>query len=427
MDPALAFLLFGIFILLILSAFFSSSETALMSVSRPKLHTLEEEGSKPAKRVNKIIDNPERLLATILLGNNLVNIGASALTTGIFIKLFGEVGMVWATIIMTILVLIFAEVLPKTLANHWPEKTSFLVSYPIMILIRIFHPFTWLIGKITRGFMRLIKINPNDSNNFGREDLKGAISMGLIHNVVDNEKHRMLDSILDIAHLSVEDVMIHRSAMDSININSSHEEILKYISKSPHSRLPVWQDNSDNIIGVLHVKDYYRKYYQSLTNKKSNFSIKEILNKAYFIPESVKIYDQLTEFKENRCHMALVVDEYGDLQGIVTLEDLLEEIVGEIEDEHDKGKKEFSEHSDGAIIISGRFPVHQANREFDWKLPDSEESVTIGGLIIEHLQRIPLIGEKIVINNLEFKIMAKKRQSIVKVKVTKIATEEEQD
>lgn len=426
MDPVLGFLIIVVIVLLILSAFFSGSETALMSVSRPKLYTLEEEGSKSAKRVNKIISNPEKLLTTILLGNNLVNIGASALTTGVFIKLFGEVGMAWATIIMTILVLIFAEVLPKTLANRWPEKTSFIVSFPIGFLIKILTPFTWVISKITRGFMKLIRINPDETGNFGREDLKGAISMGLINNVVDNEKHRMLDSILDIAHLNVEDVMIHRSAVDSINIELSDDDIFKHIAASPHSRLPVWKENSDNIIGVLHVKDYYRSYYKSLADKQK-FILEDLINEPYFVPETVKIYDQLTEFKENRSHMALVVDEYGDLQGVVTLEDLLEEIVGEIEDEHDQDEKEFTKEDNGSVLISGRFPVHQANREFDWSLPEDEDAVTVGGLLTEISQHIPLVGERIVIDNLEFRIMAKKRQSIMKVRVKVLENKSEEN
>jgi Mg2+/Co2+ transporter CorB len=419
MDPVLGFIIVAIIVLLLCSAFFSGSETALMSVSRPKLHTLEHEGNKSAKRVNRIIGQPEKLLSTILLGNNLVNIGASALATGVFIKLFGEVGMVWATLVMTMLVLIFAEVLPKTIANRWPEKVSFLVSLPIVFLVKFLGPFTWLIGKVTRGFMRLIRINPDDVSEFGREDLKGAISMGLIHDVVDSDKHRMLDSILEIAQLTVEDVMIHRSAVDSISVDLPNEEVLKHIVASPHSRLPVWQENSDNIIGILHVKDYYRGYFDSL-EKKEKFDLQPLLNDPYFVPETVKIYDQLTEFKENRRHMALVVDEYGDLQGVVTLEDLLEEIVGEIEDEHDKNSKEFIEENNGAILISGRFPVHQANREFGWSLPEDEDSVTIGGLLTEVAQHIPLVGEKIQIDNLEFRIMAKKRQSIMKVHVSQI-------
>lgn len=424
MDPTLVFLIVAIVILLLFSAFFSSSETALMSVSRPKLHIMEEEGDKYAMRVNKIIAKPEELLSTILLGNNLVNIAASAITTGVFIQLFGEVGMVWATVIMTALVLIFAEVLPKTVANKWPEKIAFLVSIPIAVLMKICFPATWLIGKITHGFMKITGINPDDVNDFGREDLKGAISMGLMYNVVDGEKHRMLDSILDIAHLTVEDVMIHRSAVDSINIDWEPDEIFKHVASSPYSRLPVWQDNSDNIIGILHVKDYFRKYYKELKDGES-FALLDILNTAYFVPETVKIYDQLTEFKENRTHMALVVDEYGDFMGVVTLEDLLEEIVGEIEDEHDKEHVEFEEEANGVVLLYGRFPVHQANREFNWNLPESEEAVTIGGLLTEVAQHIPLVGERIKIDNLEFRVMAKKRQSILKVRVTTLEEPEE--
>ena len=420
MDTEILLLLGGVILLLVCSAFFSGSETALMSLSKPKLHKQEKDGHKGAKRVNKVVSDTERLLGTILLGNNLVNIAASALTTGLFIKLFGDSGIAVATLVMTFIILIFAEILPKTIASRKPEKHAMWISVPMQGIIFILKPFTAFIASISRGIMKLFGINLDESiTEFDQEDVRGAIGMGLKEGVLEKGEHRMLDSILELDEITVDELMIHRSSIESLDINSSMEDLYKHIAERPvHSRLPVWKDSRDNVVGILLVKDFNKAYFQS-THSNVEFKLEDIIQAPYFIPETATVRKQLLEFRKKRSHMALVVDEYGDIQGLLTLEDILEEIVGEIEDEHDIIKSDFIKHKDGNITISGDFAVRDANRKFGWKL-DDEDAVTIGGLIIDELERIPVVGESVKVDNLLFKVISKKRQAISKVKVSKV-------
>lgn len=412
MDTYTIVIIVALVVLILCSAFFSGSETALMASSRPKLHNMEKDGHKGAKRVNKLIENPELLLSTILLGNNLVNIGASALATGIFIKLFGEAGIVYATLVMTLIVLIFAEVLPKTVASHWSEKMALIVSWPMHVLVALMRPATWLVRKMSRMVMYLVglKVESNDPN-FGEDDVRGAIGMGLESGFLEKGKHRMLDTVLDLDEITVEDVMVHRSAMESLNINSDIDDLYQQVAACPFSRLPVWKNDPDNIIGTIHVKDFYTTYHKA----KKDFNLHNILQAPYFVPETAKISQQMLEFRKNRRHMGIVVDEYGDIQGVITLEDILEEIVGEIEDEHDEPNIEFNRHEDGSIVMGGSFPVRDANREFGWDLPD-DESVTVGGLVTATAERIPTVGEEIEIAGVTFRVLAKRHQAITRLR-----------
>lgn len=410
--------LVGVGILMLCSAFFSSSETALMASSKPKLHTYEKQGKKAAKRVSRMLDDPETLLATLLLGNNLVNIAASALATKVMLDLFGAAGLAYATLGMTFLVLIFAEVLPKTLAARYPEAMAMLFSLPLVILIKSLRPMTKLIGIITRVLIFSMGLGGRDNEpNFGEEDVRGAIGLGLHHGVLEKSERRMLDSILELDVLTIEEVMTHRSQITSLDVNLPPEKLYDQISVSAHSRLPVWEDNPDNIIGTVHVKDFYRAYKDAQQSRRK-FDLRTIMQAPYFVPEQAIVSDQLLEFRRQRKHMGLVIDEYGDIMGIVTLEDILEEIVGEIEDEHDEVRPTFIRQKDGSVIMPGSFALRDANREFDWHLPDDEESVTIGGLIIENAERIPEVGEKLYLDGYVFEVMAKRRQAITRVKVS---------
>lgn len=426
METETILLLAGVVLLLVCSAFFSGSETALMSSSKPKLHKKEKEGDKGAARVNRIISCPETLLSTILLGNNLVNIAASALTTGLFIKLFGDSGIAMATLVMTFVVLIFAEILPKTIASKEPEKHSMWISVPMSVLIPVLSPFTKAIRVIARALMKVLGINPDDdAAAFGEEDVKGAIGMGLEEGVLEKGEHRMLDSVFKLEELTVEDVMTHRSSLQSLSIDTDIEEIFNRMAQRPcHSRIPIWQDDLDNIVGILHVKDFIHAYHHANIEKK-DLNIKDILQEAYFVPETAILSTQLLEFRNKARHMGLVVDEYGTLQGLVTLEDILEEIVGEIEDEHDEAAIEFVREEDGSITLQGTFPIRDANHEFDWALPEEEDAVTIAGLLTETAGGIPTVGEEIEIGNLVFKITNKKRQAIQTVQVTEKETEQD--
>lgn len=413
MDTGTLLILAGIGGLLASSAFFSSSETALMSASRARLHQLEEDGEEKAALVRTFLDNPERLLSTILLGNNLVNIAASSLMTGLCIKLFGEVGVLWATIIMTVLVLIFAEVLPKTIASHIPEKLALLVSKPMKFLIWSLHPITWLIRQFNKVVLRFFRFE-TDQNAFTTGDVRGAIGLGLKSGVLEDEEHRMLDGVLDLDEITVGDVMTHRRNIESIPHDMPLQDIAAFIKQNPHSRIPVWKENPDNIIGTFHIRDFFLAF-STLEAKEA--TLIDIIQEAYFVPETVRINQQLSAFRQERRHLALVVDEYGDLMGLVTLEDILEEIVGEIEDEHDLKSVDFIEEAADQTLVSGHYAVRDANRELGWNLPE-EEAVTIAGLMVETLGHIPTVGEKLTIGAFTLTVVTKKRHAIVKIRVT---------
>ncbi|MBI1362937.1 MAG: DUF21 domain-containing protein [Proteobacteria bacterium] len=424
-DTTFYFMIGTIAVLILFSAFFSGAETSIMASSKPKLHDLQKRGDKRAKRVYRMLKDPETLLGTILLGNNLVNIGASALATSVFLRMFGEKGIAIATLVMTVVVLIFAEVLPKTIASHYPEKLAGMVSFPMSTLIRVLRPFTWTIKLITRAIMRMMRISVDRSDpNFGEEDLRGAIGMGLAHGILDRPEHRMLDSILELDELTVEDVMIHRSSIESIDINLPNTELYRRISMSTYSRIPLWEENPDNIVGTVHIKDFYKAWS---TCTPEEFNIRTIMQDPYFVPETAIVSEQLLAFRKRRKHLGLVVDEYGDIMGLVTLEDILEEIVGDIEDEHDVVRAAFVREDAHTVVVTGSMAVRDANREFDWHLQD-DDAVTVAGLIIETLQRIPVVGEKVTIGDYELEILAKRKQAIARVRVrTAGHTEQKKD
>jgi len=416
LETALLITLAIVLVLILCSAFFSGSETALMSSSKPKLHKLEEEGDPHAKTVSKLLDNPAELLSTILLGNNLVNIAASALATVAFTKLFGEAGVVYATLVMTFLVLVFAEVLPKTIASRFPEPIAMAIVNFMALLIIILKPFTKTINFITSRLMNLLGIKTaGDDQNFGEDDIKGAISLGLKTGVLETGEHRMLDSIVGLDDLTAEDLMQHRSGIESIDINLDNDNIFQAISTSSYSRIPMYEDRPDNIIGILYVKDFLPAYAKAIKDNK-DFAIRDLLKEAFFVPETAIISELLLDFRKTRTHMRFVVDEYGDLQGLITLEDILEEIVGEIEDEHDLEKSEFTRMADGSVIISALFPIRDFNREFDWSIPD-EDSVTLGGFVASIAEKLPNVGDVIEYNDLKFEVLTKKKQALLKLRI----------
>ena len=412
--------------LIVLSALFSGSETAMLASSRAKLHNLEKSGNRAAMRVTSIINNPETMLATILLGNNLVNILASALAASAFMGAFGEAGIVYATGVMTVVVLVFAEVLPKTIAARYPERVAMIMSMPLLLTIKTLRPFTWAIKAVISFILRMFGMTAENADpNFGEEDLRGAIGLSLSYGVLKKPEHRMLDSILELDQLTVEDVMTHRSAIVSLDLNLPAENLYQAVASSAHSRIPLWEDNPDNIVGVLHAKDFYRAWEESRRNGKA-FNVRDVMQEPYFVPEQAVLSEQMLIFRKQRKHMGLVVDEYGDIMGLVTLEDILEEIVGEIEDEHDEVHAWYTRQADGSVTVSGAFAVRDANRDFDWELPD-DDAVSLGGLIVDEAQRIPSVGEKITVGNIEFEILARRRQSISRLQARVIKNPQKND
>lgn len=403
-----------ILVFMAVSAFFSAAETALMASSRAKLHAMEKNGSHGATRVRQLVHKPDKLLSTILLGNTLVNIGSSALATSLLMATFGEAGIAYATIAMTVLILIFSEVLPKTIAAKAPETLAIVFSIPMQIIVWLLKPVTKLIRFVVKGLLIMLGLQDKLTSHFSVDDLRGAIGLGQEHGLLAESERHMLESVLELDKLTVKDLMQHRSRITSLNLNASADELFKQVRESSYSRFPVWEGDRENIVGAILVKDFYIAYAAHLAGKES-FNLQSIMQEPYFIPSSALVTNQLLEFRNNRKHMGLVVDEYGDIQGMITMEDILEEIVGEIEDEHDMAHPSTHHEADGSIILTASMPIRSVNKQFNWQLPD-DEHVTLGGLVAAKAKGIPDEGTKIQIGSIIFEVITKRKNAILKLR-----------
>ena len=410
----------GIAVLLVLSAFFSSSETALTAASRPRMHLLEAKGDKRAKLVNRLRSDQDNMIGTILLGNNLVNILASALATSVLISLFGETGVVYATIGMTLLVLIFGEILPKTYAFRHSDKLALTIAPTFLLLVRLLGPVMSAIQYLIRGVQRVfgVKIDSTQEWNATVEELRGAIEMHRGRGAMARHERAMLHSILDLADVDVEMVMHHRRDIFMIDSALPTSKIVEEALESPFTRIPLWRDTPDNIIGVMHAKAMLREVHAH-TGDLDALDLDKIATPPWFIPESTTLLDQLHAFRRRREHFALVVDEYGALMGVVTLEDILEEIVGDISDEHDVVPIGVRPQRDGSYMIAGGVTVRDLNRRFGWDLPD-QEAATIAGLVIHESKVIPQVGQIFHFHGFRFQIARRQRNRITSVRMTKI-------
>jgi Mg2+/Co2+ transporter CorB len=424
MDFSIGILLGIIFGLILLSAFFSGAETSLTSASKSRMHTLAKSGKKNAIIFERIFKNKELLICTILLVNNLVNVLASALATSILLELFNADGIVYVTIIMTFMILLFGELLPKTIALLKADSIALKISPIFDILVKILYPITISFNSIVNLLMQILNINSLKSNGLesqieSEEELRGAIDLHGDNSKVKQEKE-MLKSILDLDDVSVDSIMIPRKNIFSLPITITYEELIIRIQNSPHSRVPIWEKNAENIIGVF----YARKLIGHVQSKNTTFNIMDYCNKPWFIPESSSLAYQLTEFKKRKEHFAIVVDEYGEFLGIVTLEDILEEIVGDIDDELDdmkiskriKGVKRSSKNN---FLVRGNVTIRDLNRELSWRLPDKDAS-TIAGLILYESRTIPNIGQIFLFYGYKFEILDKKNNQITLLKISKI-------
>lgn len=409
-----------VFVLLILSGFFSGSETALTAASRSRLHNWEKEGNKRAAMVNKIRQRKDRMIGSLLLGNNLVNIMASALATSILIKMFGEVGVVYATMIMTLLVLIFAEVLPKTYALTHADKMSVFIAPIIRFVIWLFFPVAEAVNYIVRFTLKLFGADMDKiPENSHMEVLRGVIEL---HEGADNEtqeQRAMLRSVLDLFEVDIEEIMTHRKNVLMLNAADPIEKIIEEALESPNTRMPVYRDESDNIIGVLHAKVLMRELKLRERNNQGfdDIDIEELANDPWFVPEATTLFEQLQAFRSRREHFAVVVDEYGSFMGIVTLEDILEEIVGEIDDEHDEAFVGVRKQANGSYLVDGDVTIRDLNREFDWSLPDDEDYSTIAGLIIHEAQTVPEAGQSFTFYDFRFDIVKRQRNQLGLIRV----------
>ncbi|WP_209596027.1 HlyC/CorC family transporter [Ruegeria sp. HKCCSP351] len=415
----------AILFLLILSGFFSGSETALTASSRGKLRVQADKGSRGAKKALEITDDNERLIGSVLLGNNLVNILAASLATALFTRLFGESGVALATLVMTFLVLIFAEVLPKTYAITNSEKAAAAVAPIISVVVTVFSPVVAAVRLLVRGVLRLfgVQIDPDSNILAVREEIAGALQLGHSEGVVEKEDRDRILGALDLGDRTVEEIMLHRSNIEMIDANAPPEAILRQCLESPHTRLPVFRDEQENIVGVVHAKDLFRAMYAQAgssdgsTDRLASFDIGKVANAPYFVPETTTLDDQMREFLKMHGHFALVVDEYGSLRGLITLEDILEEIVGEIADEFDIAEEvPVVRTDDGQFLVEGAMTIRDVNRALDWSLPD-EEANTLAGLVIHEAQMIPVVGQVFSFHGFRFEVTAREGNRITALKV----------
>ena len=391
-------------LLIVASAFFSSAETALTAASDARMRQLANKGNKRAKIVEKLRADREGLIGSILIGNNAVNVLGSALATSFAIALFGEGGLVWATIGMTVLLVVFAEVMPKTYAFTYADSYALRIAPVLQIVVRALSPLSVGIRLLAT---QIIRPNP-DAHENREEELRGLIELqGNDGNADDRERKAMLSSILDLNEISVEAIMTHRGTVSMINADDQVEDILRYVLNSPHTRHPVFSGKSDNIIGVLHVKDLLRAVGEAESGMILPETVQNIASDAYFIPETTLLFDQLQAFRSRREHFAVVVDEYGDFRGIVTLEDILEEIVGDIDDEHDIDLAGLTPQADGSWLVDGNVTIRDLNRTLGWQLPD-EDASTVAGLVLFESRTIPNPGQEFRFHDIRFRIVKRK-------------------
>jgi Mg2+/Co2+ transporter CorB len=406
-----------IFGLLCLSAFFSGSETSLTATSRARMLQLERDRVPAAGIVNRLISDGESLLGSILLGNNLVNIAASMIAGQLFGQLLGGESAIWvATLIMTFTVLIFAEVLPKTYALSNPDRFALAVARPILLAVKLFAPVVRAVQFVVSGTLRLFGARVDGPVLSAHDELRGAIALHHEEGSVVKDDRDMLGGVLDLRDLTVDDIMVHRKSITMIDADKTPAEIVTEALHSPHTRLPLYQGDTENIVGILHVRDMARALHEA-DGDASQVDIQALRREPWFVPETTEVLDQLNAFREKREHFALVVDEYGALMGLVTLEDILEEIVGAIEDEHDIAVEGIQPEENGHWLVDGSVPIRDLNRALDWELPD-EEAVTIAGLVIHEAQTIPERGQVFQFHGARFEVVERRRNQITRLRVS---------
>ena len=425
MSLELGFTIAAILFLLVLSAFFSGSETGLTAVSRARLTELERRGSSRASIVLALTATRERLIGALLLGNNVVNISASALATVALVRIFGDSGALIATVALTVLVLIFGEVLPKTYAIAYPDRVALAGAPIIRVLVAVFGPIVMTVEFIVKRVLRLFGVDIDNSQRIltAHEELRGAIHLHHKEGAVVKNDRDMLGGILAMQDLEVADVMVHRTRMTMIDGGEDPKDIVAMVLKSGHTRIPVWKETPDNIIGVLHAKNLFAAL-QKHNGDAAKVDIEAILSPPWFVPDTRAIPDQLNAFLRQKSHFAIVVDEYGEVQGLVTLEDIIEEIVGDIKDEHDAVAIGVRPKPDGSYLVDGGVPIRDLNRAFDWALPD-EEANTVAGLVIHEARMIPEVGQTFLFHGFRFEILKKRRHQITALRMAPLRRESE--
>jgi Mg2+/Co2+ transporter CorB len=420
MTLEIGIILAAIVVLLVLSAFFNASETSLTAASRARMHALEQENNSRARLVNRLLRQPEKMIGAVLLGNTLVDILAASLASGLGVLLVGPAGVAYATGVMTLLIVIFSAVLPKTYALAFADRVALFVAPIMRVMIVLLAPLTTAIQVIVRWILAITPTRRDDAANIlaAHEEIRGTIELKTIGGAVAKGDAAMLGGVLDLKELQVLDIMVHRTKMQTINIDDAPQKIIEEVLKSQYTRVPVWKDGPENIVGVLHSKDLLA----ALSNAgwdAAKLDVASVAVPPWFVPDTTSVGDQLNEFLRRKAQLALVVDEYGEVQGLITLEDILEEIVGQIADEHDTHDAAVRVQADGSVNVDGTVAVRDLNRQMEWDLPD-EEATTIAGLVIHEAQTIPEPGQAFTFYGYRFEILRKSRNKITAIRIRPI-------
>ncbi|ELY2785390.1 HlyC/CorC family transporter [Cronobacter turicensis] len=411
-------LLVTLIVMVVVSAYFSGSETGMMTLNRYRLRHLSKQGNRAAKRVERLLRKPDRLISLVLIGNNLVNILASSLATIVGMRLYGDAGVAIATGVLTFVVLVFAEVLPKTVAALYPEKVAFPSSFLLGPLQIIMMPLVWLLNMITRVLMRMVGIKADNvvSAALSKDELRTLVHES--HSKISRRNQDMLLSVLDLEKVSVSDIMVPRNDIVGIDINDDWKSIVRQLTHSPHGRIVLYRESLDDAIGMLRIREAWRQM-----NEKKEFT-KEVMLRAadeiYYVPEGTPLSVQLVKFQRNKKKVGLVVNEYGDIQGLVTVEDILEEIVGDFTTSMSPTlAEEVTPQNDGSVIIEGSANVRELNKAFNWRLPE-EEARTVNGMILEALEEIPSAGIRLRLNQYDIDILDVQENMIKQVRITPV-------
>jgi len=412
-----------IVVALIAAAFFAGAETALTAASRARLRALETSGETRATLVAKLVANRSRLISAMLLGGQLVTIAASALATSELVATVGERGVVYATAIMTALTVVFGEVLPKTIAIAYPDRVSLLIAPAVSFFVTVFGPIVRAVEVVVRGLLRLCGVTLAAPRSVsGHDELRGAVDILHREGGVARDERDMFGGLLELSEVTVADIMVHRTKMLTLDADLPPDELIREALASPYTRLPLWRGEPDNIIGVLHAKDLFRAYAAAGGDAR-RIDAAKIALEPWFVPEATTLRDQLRAFLNRKIHSALVVDEYGVVLGLLTLEDIIEEIVGDIKDEHDVLVQGVRQQPDGSLIVDGSVTIRDLNRAMDWSLPD-DEAATVAGLVIHEARTIPEPKQTFSFHGFRFEVLRRQKNRISALRITPLAPRE---
>jgi Mg2+/Co2+ transporter CorB len=407
----------AVLICLLVSAFFSGGETALTASSRAAMMRLEKQGNRDAAIVNRLLSVREQLLGALLLGNNAANITASTLATGVLLAWFGSAGVIYATVVMTALIFVLCEVLPKTAAFNAPDRMALAVAQPIDRMVRAFSPILKAVEVLVRWLLSRVGMSDGKIQSIlsAHEELRGTVDLMHREGAVEKLDRDMVGGVLDLRELAVYDVMVHRTKMLMLDADEPPQDIIRAVLAAPVTRLPLWRGSTDNIVGVLHAKDLLRAL-QAAGGDGAKVDIMSLVTPPWFVPDTTPLYEQLKAFRHRKTPFALVVDEYGELEGLVTLEDIIEEIVGDITDEHDIAIPGVRPQPDGAVNVDGSVPIRDLNRAMDWNIPDAE-ATTIAGFVIHEARSIPEPGQSFTFHGFRFTVLRRSRNRITTLRI----------